>query len=67
MITFYVNTSPKYINVPEIHQYGCRYLQQFKTEKLLGKFDSLNDAVVDAIQIYEKVEKCDTCCLGLKN
>ncbi|MBC7643240.1 MAG: hypothetical protein H7174_13060 [Flavobacterium sp.] len=65
MITFYINTSPKYINFPEIHQYGCRYLQKFKSEKLLGQFLSLNEAVLVANQIYDKLEKCDCCCLGL--
>ncbi len=66
MITFFINTQPKYVNAPEIHQYGCRYLQKFKSEKLLGKFATLKDAVLVAEKDYKIIEKCDTCCLSLE-
>lgn len=64
MITFYINTAPKYVDKPEIHRYGCRYLQQFQTEQLLGTFEKLDDVIEVAIASFVDVVVCDT-CLGV--
>lgn len=66
MIVFYINTQPKYVNIPQIHQYGCRYLQKFETEEKLGKFYTLKDALAFANKTFKVIEKCDTCCSMLR-
>ena len=62
MKVFYINSKPKYNLSPEIHQKGCRYLQKFETEKSIGNFATLTQAISEAQKIYPDVTNCDTCC-----